>query len=313
MRATPTPRRGAALLVLLLLAAARGGRARRPCPGRCRPSPRSTRAPRPRSSPCPRSPRPSRAAVTLVEAGDPAEAAALIDALAAAHPEIGTIPLMQAELAMLAGDPAAALAALEARRGPRRRPPPDPRGSRCFAPLAVRPARSRRSPPARPPPPPPAPRPGRGRRRPRPGLRRPTPPGTPPRSGWPRASPSPPSPTPPVLPPRPKTAALEILREHWRRGRAAGNHGDLYDNRDRGHSTLDPAAAPAARPRRLRPAARAADLDYGLADRLLFDAPDPRQLLDGDHRRRALALAAARGADRAPTAPARSGSGRTRR
>ena len=55
----------------------------------------------------------------------------------------------------------------------------------------------------------------------------------------------------PVLPPTPKVAAWDILREHAKRGRAAGNHGDLYDNRDRGHSRLDPAAHPAGHPRRL--------------------------------------------------------------
>ena len=80
-----------------------------------------------------------------------------------------------------------------------------------------------------------------------------------------------PEPDAPVLPPRPKTAALEILREHWQRGRAAGNHGDLYDNRDRGHSSLDPAAHPQLAHVVYGPAARAADLDYGLADRLLFE------------------------------------------
>ena len=52
------------------------------------------------------------------------------------------------------------------------------------------------------------------------------------------------APAAPVLPDRPKTAAYELLREHVRRGRAAGNHGDLYDNRDRGHSTLKPEAHP---------------------------------------------------------------------
>ena len=82
-----------------------------------------------------------------------------------------------------------------------------------------------------------------------------------------------PAPDGPVLPPRPKTAALEILREHARRGRAAGNHGDLYDNRDRGHSTLAPEAFPQLAHVVYGPAARAADLDYGLADRLLFPAP----------------------------------------
>jgi len=81
------------------------------------------------------------------------------------------------------------------------------------------------------------------------------------------------APSAPVLPARPKTAAYEILREHARRGRAAGNHGDLYDNRDRGHSTLKPEAHPQLAHVAYAPAARAADADYGLNDRLLFDHP----------------------------------------
>jgi hypothetical protein len=76
-----------------------------------------------------------------------------------------------------------------------------------------------------------------------------------------------------VLPDRPKTAALEILREHAARGRAAGNHGDLYDNRDRGHSRLDPDRHPQLAAVDYAPAAQRADLDYGLNDRLLFDHP----------------------------------------
>ena len=77
----------------------------------------------------------------------------------------------------------------------------------------------------------------------------------------------------PVLPARPKTAALDILREHWKRGRAAGNVGDLYDNRDRGHSTLKPEAFPQLAHVAYSPEARAAELDYGLQDKLLFDRP----------------------------------------
>ena len=74
-----------------------------------------------------------------------------------------------------------------------------------------------------------------------------------------------------MLPPTPKVAAWDILREHARRGRAAGNHGDLYDNRDRGHSRLDPEAHPQVTAVRYSEAARAADVDYGLNDSLLFD------------------------------------------
>ena len=81
------------------------------------------------------------------------------------------------------------------------------------------------------------------------------------------------APAGPVLPrQRPATAAYDLLAEHARRGRAAGNHGDLYDNRDRGHSRLDLAAHPQLAEVVYSAAARAADVDYGLADRLLFPA-----------------------------------------
>ena len=76
-----------------------------------------------------------------------------------------------------------------------------------------------------------------------------------------------------MLPARPKTAALDILREHWKRGRAAGNAGDLYDNRDRGHSALKPGDFPQLAHVAYSPEAQAAELDYGLQDKLLFDRP----------------------------------------
>jgi len=56
-------------------------------------------------------------------------------------------------------------------------------------------------------------------------------------------------------------------------GRAAGNAGDLYDNRDRGHSALKPEAFPQLAHVAYSPEARAAELDYGLQDKLLFDRP----------------------------------------
>ena len=77
----------------------------------------------------------------------------------------------------------------------------------------------------------------------------------------------------PVLPARPKTGALDILRELWKRDRAAGNTGDLYDNRDRGHSALKPQAFPQLAHVVYSPEAQAAELDYGLQDKLLFDRP----------------------------------------
>jgi hypothetical protein len=67
-----------------------------------------------------------------------------------------------------------------------------------------------------------------------------------------------------------RDAARDLLREHWKRGRAAGHHGDLYDNRDRGHSSLDRKLFPQLAHVTYSPAARAADVDYALNDSLLF-------------------------------------------
>jgi hypothetical protein len=71
--------------------------------------------------------------------------------------------------------------------------------------------------------------------------------------------------------PRRNVAAYDLLRDHVREGRAAGNIGDLYDNRDRGHSALDPAEHPQVTRVAYAAAARAAEVDYGLNDVLLFD------------------------------------------
>lgn len=67
--------------------------------------------------------------------------------------------------------------------------------------------------------------------------------------------------------------AYDLLRELHRRGRAAGNHGDLYDNRDRGHSKLPPGNHPQLSNVTYGPAAQAAEVDYGLNDRIRFDRP----------------------------------------
>src|SRR6056297_2868108 len=56
-------------------------------------------------------------------------------------------------------------------------------------------------------------------------------------------------------------------------GMAAGNHGDLYENRDRGHSRLSAKAHPQLTHVAYDAEARAAGLDYGLAGPVLFDAP----------------------------------------
>lgn len=63
-----------------------------------------------------------------------------------------------------------------------------------------------------------------------------------------------------------------LARLHFE-GRAAGNHGDLYDNLDRGHSGFGASAFPQLTRVVYGTTARAAGLDYGLADRILFDAP----------------------------------------
>lgn len=70
------------------------------------------------------------------------------------------------------------------------------------------------------------------------------------------------------------TSPLARTLTLWRNtGRAAGNHGDLYDNRDRGHSKLNPASHPLLSFVEYDEAARAANWDYGLNASLRFDAP----------------------------------------
>lgn len=57
------------------------------------------------------------------------------------------------------------------------------------------------------------------------------------------------------------------------RGEAAGNAGDLYDNRDRGHSPLDPALLPQITRIAYGAAARRRGLDQGIAGQLRFSGP----------------------------------------
>ena len=77
----------------------------------------------------------------------------------------------------------------------------------------------------------------------------------------------------PVLSPDASDPAHRLLRQMVFEGRAAGNHGDLYENRDRGHSRLPPGAHPQLTHVLYDDAAREAGLDYGLAGPVLFDAP----------------------------------------
>ena len=69
----------------------------------------------------------------------------------------------------------------------------------------------------------------------------------------------------------PKTPEGRLLAQMLRQG-AAGNHGDLYDNRDHGHSPFGGRPLPTLSVTAYTEAARAQGLDYGLNAGLLFDA-----------------------------------------
>jgi hypothetical protein len=77
----------------------------------------------------------------------------------------------------------------------------------------------------------------------------------------------------PVLDPDAQGAGHRLLWQLMSKGRAAGNHGDLYENRDRGHSRLPPAAHPQLTHVTYDAEARKAGLDYGLAGPVIFEAP----------------------------------------
>ena len=208
----------------------------------------------------------SRAALETARTGDLSAAIGMLDALVVQHPGIGLVQANRAALAMLAGEPEAARAGLLRAAESGFAGLADYLADPLFAPLAADPdlvALAARPAPAH-----------------APGV-------TPVAGGvalvsdantaWntaiERLEPRfrfPDAPEADVLPPTPKVAAWDILREHAKRGRAAGNHGDLYDNRDRGHSRLDPAAHPQVTQVAYSDAARAAEVDYGLNDSLLF-------------------------------------------
>ncbi len=63
-----------------------------------------------------------------------------------------------------------------------------------------------------------------------------------------------------------------LLNRLYLAGRAAGNHGDLYDNRDRGHSTLTRAALPQLTFVEYGEGAQKARIDYGFNPGLQFNA-----------------------------------------
>lgn len=215
-----------------------------------------------------------RRAFAAADAGDVAGAAALLDRGLAAHPGIAGLLAARAGVAMLEGDPAAALDRLADAAAAGLPDPAAVAADPVFVPVAADPILGPRlaAVAAAPPAPPPDPRPA------------PLTDGTAlvsaANTAWNPATErlearfAPPKGEPgPVLPARPKTGALELLREHWKRGRAAGNAGDLYDNRDRGHSTLKPQAFPQLAHVAYAPEARDAEVDYGLQDAVLFDRP----------------------------------------
>ena len=81
------------------------------------------------------------------------------------------------------------------------------------------------------------------------------------------------TPAGPVLDPAATGPAASTLRTLVAEGRAASNHGDLYENRDGGHSLLPAAAHPQLTQVRWDASAEAEGLNYGLAGEALFDAP----------------------------------------
>ena len=69
----------------------------------------------------------------------------------------------------------------------------------------------------------------------------------------------------PVLGAEQRGPAHRLLWQMVFEGRAAGNHGDLYENRDRGHSRLPAEAHPQLTHVTYDAEMREARLDYGLA------------------------------------------------
>ncbi len=70
-----------------------------------------------------------------------------------------------------------------------------------------------------------------------------------------------------------KSAEAVKLNTLFRRGMAAGNSGDLYDNRDRKHSTLSQKEFPQLAFTQYSADARKQNIDYGLNSYIAFNAP----------------------------------------
>jgi hypothetical protein len=199
--------------------------------------------------------------------GDDLAAAALaLDRVIARHPQAGGAYANRATLAMLAGDPARALDLLEAAAAKGFAGIGDVAADPLFAPLLTD-ARMAALVAAAPEVVPLAVSGGRARVEAANTVWNPASERLEPRFAWP------PEPAGPVVPEAEGSAARDILADLAGKGAAAGNHGDLYDNRDRGHSRLDPADHPQLTHVAYSPAARAADLDYGLNEALIFDRP----------------------------------------
>ena len=77
----------------------------------------------------------------------------------------------------------------------------------------------------------------------------------------------------PVLGGDPPDPAYAMLRRMVAAGQAAGNSGDLYENRDHSHSSLSHEAFPQLTHVRYDARLRAQGFDYGLPLEMLFDAP----------------------------------------
>ena len=212
----------------------------------------------------------TRRAFALIDAGELDAAATVLDRLIARHPELGLLRAYRAAVAMLANAPDLALAHLEAAGAHGFEGFAEIVADPLFAPIASAPALAALA--ARPNPEPSPALPSAVAS----GEARVSAANTSWNAETERLEPRfafPERPDAAVLPSGSKNAARDLLREHVRRGRAAGNHGDLYDNRDRGHSRLRREAHPQLAHVLYAPAARAADLDYGLNDALLFDRP----------------------------------------
>jgi hypothetical protein len=211
-----------------------------------------------------------------LEAADTAGAAARLDRLIARHPTLAALQASRAALFLMAGEPEAALDHLEAAIGLGFADLAPLVADPLFAPLAAMPETAERlaalsaRADALPPPAPPTALPLTG-----------TAPVEAANTGWDPATGRLEARFDAAALPRGRAVlgrqrgdnAYDLLRELYRRGQAAGNGGDLYDNRDRFHSRLPPANHPQLSAVAYGAAARVADIDYGLADRIRFNRP----------------------------------------